>query len=91
MQTVGTALLGVKRCSLMRVRMAAQDGRRARRLLYLAAVRNEVASKNAVKSLLGSVLLPQDHLGRDPLLKGCFTLGPGLLVHRSQLVCAARG
>ena len=36
MQTVGAALLGIKRCSLVRVRMTAQDGRSVHRLLYLA-------------------------------------------------------
>src|ERR1700733_3379592 len=38
MQSTGAALLAVKRCSLVRVPMAAQDGPRAYGLLYLAAV-----------------------------------------------------
>jgi hypothetical protein len=40
MQTTGAALLAVKRCSPMRVRMPAQDSRSVHRLLYLAAVRD---------------------------------------------------
>ena len=39
MQTTGTALLAVERCSLVRVWMAAQDSRCAHGLLYFAAVR----------------------------------------------------
>ena len=39
MQTTGTTLLVAKLRSPMRVRMSAQDGHSARRLLYLAAVR----------------------------------------------------
>ena len=42
MQTVGTVLLAVKRCSIARVRMPARDGRSAHRLLYLAAVRGGI-------------------------------------------------
>ena len=38
LQTTGAALLAVKWCSLARVLMPAQDGRRARELLYFAAV-----------------------------------------------------
>jgi hypothetical protein len=38
MQTTGAALLAVKRCSLVWVRSAAQDGRRVCGLLYFAAV-----------------------------------------------------
>jgi DNA-binding transcriptional ArsR family regulator len=38
MQTSGTALLAVERCSPARVRMPAQDSRSAHGLLYLAAV-----------------------------------------------------
>jgi hypothetical protein len=41
MQTSGTALLAVERCSLVRVWMAAQDSRSAHGLLYFAAVRND--------------------------------------------------
>ena len=39
MQTVGTLLLTVKPCSLVRMRRSAQDNRNAYGLLYLAAVR----------------------------------------------------
>jgi hypothetical protein len=39
MQTNGTSLLAVNRCSLARVRMAAQDRRSAPALLYSTAVR----------------------------------------------------
>jgi len=39
MQTTGTLLLGVQRCSSIRLRTAAHDGRSARGLLYLTAVR----------------------------------------------------
>lgn len=39
MQTTGTALVTVKQCIPMRVRMSAQDGLSALGLLYLAAVR----------------------------------------------------
>ena len=38
MQTSGTTLLAVERCSLVRVWMAAQDSRSAHGLLYFAAV-----------------------------------------------------
>jgi len=38
MQTVGTVLLTVKRCSLMRMRRSAQDSRNVHGLLCLAAV-----------------------------------------------------
>jgi len=38
MQTVGTVPLAVKRCSLVRMRMSAQDSRNTHGLLYLAAV-----------------------------------------------------
>lgn len=38
MQTVGTTLLAVRRCSVARVWMSAQDSRSVHRLLYLAAV-----------------------------------------------------
>jgi len=41
MQTSGTALLAVERCSLVRVWMAAQDSRSAHGLLYFAAVRDD--------------------------------------------------
>jgi hypothetical protein len=41
MQTSGTALLAVERCSLVRVWMAAQDSRSAHGLLYFAAVRED--------------------------------------------------
>jgi hypothetical protein len=41
MQTSGTALLAVERCSLVRVWMAAQDSRSAYGLLYVAAVRDD--------------------------------------------------
>jgi hypothetical protein len=41
MQTSGTALLAVERCSLVRVWMAAQDSHSAYGLLYLAAVRDD--------------------------------------------------
>jgi hypothetical protein len=41
MQTTGAALLAVRRCSLARVRMPAQDSRSAHGLLYLAAVRDD--------------------------------------------------
>jgi hypothetical protein len=40
MQTKGTPLLAVNRCSLARVRMASQDGCSAPGLLDLAAVRS---------------------------------------------------
>ncbi len=39
MQTIGKLLLGVRRCSLLRVRPTVQDGRCTRGLLYLPAVR----------------------------------------------------
>ena len=42
MRTIGAVLLAVKRCSLARVRMVAQDGRSAHGLLYLAAIRASV-------------------------------------------------
>jgi hypothetical protein len=38
MRTTGVTLLAIKRCSLARVRMPAQDSRSAHGLLYLAAV-----------------------------------------------------
>ena len=38
MQTTGRLLLGVQRCSSIRLRMAAHDGWSARGLLYLADV-----------------------------------------------------
>ena len=38
MQTTGAALLAVRRCSLVRMRMLAQDSRCAYGLLYVAAV-----------------------------------------------------
>ena len=38
MQTVGTVLLTVKPCSLVRMRRSAQDSRNVHGLLYLAAV-----------------------------------------------------
>jgi hypothetical protein len=41
MQTSGTALLAVERCSLVRVWMAVQDSRSAHGLLYFAAVRDD--------------------------------------------------
>ena len=41
MQTTGTALLVVNRCSPARVWMLAHDSRSVRGLLYLAAVRND--------------------------------------------------
>ena len=41
MQTTGALLLVVQRCSLACVPMTAQDGRSARRLLYLAAARDD--------------------------------------------------
>jgi hypothetical protein len=41
MQTTGEVLLAVRWCSWARVRMTAQDGRSARGLLYLAAVRDD--------------------------------------------------
>ena len=41
MQTSGTALLAVERCSLGRVWMAAQDSRCPHGLLYFAAVRDD--------------------------------------------------
>ena len=37
MQTIGATLLGIKRCSLGRVRLAAHDGPSMHGLLYLAA------------------------------------------------------
>jgi hypothetical protein len=40
MQTTGAALLAVERCSLARVRMAAQDSHSAHGLLYLTAVQD---------------------------------------------------
>jgi hypothetical protein len=40
MQTTGATLLVVEWCSLVRVPMAAQDGRSVHGLLYLAAVRD---------------------------------------------------
>jgi hypothetical protein len=43
MQTMGTILVTIERCSLVRVSMPAQGGRGAHRLLYLAAVRWAVA------------------------------------------------
>jgi hypothetical protein len=41
MQTSGTSLLAVERCSLMRVWIAAQDSRSAHGLLYFAAERDD--------------------------------------------------
>jgi hypothetical protein len=41
MQTTGAPLLVVKRCSVMRAWMPAQDSRSAHGLLYLAAVRSD--------------------------------------------------
>jgi len=41
MQTTGTALIAVQRCSLMRMWMPAQDSRSAHGLLYLGAVRDD--------------------------------------------------
>jgi hypothetical protein len=41
MQTTGTTLIAVKRRSLVRVGMSAQDSRSAHGLLYLAAVRDD--------------------------------------------------
>jgi hypothetical protein len=41
MQTSGTALLAVERCSPVRVWMAAQHSRSAHGLLYFAAVRDD--------------------------------------------------
>jgi hypothetical protein len=38
MQTTGTTLVAVERCSLLRMWMSAKGSRRARRLLYLVAV-----------------------------------------------------
>ena len=38
MQTTGAALLAANRCSIVRVQVPAQDGRKAHGLLYLAAV-----------------------------------------------------
>jgi hypothetical protein len=45
-------LLAVKRRRLTRVWAVAQDGHRARELLYIAAVRTTRASKNTVKLAL---------------------------------------
>ena len=57
MQTTGTALLALKRCSLMRVRMRAQDRRSAHGLLYLlVAVRRLARASTSVK--------PGDRRGR---------------------------
>ena len=40
LQTTGAALVAVKRCRPLRMRMPAQDRRSAHELLYLAAVQN---------------------------------------------------
>jgi hypothetical protein len=52
MQTVGAAMLAVKRCSIARVRMLAHDSRSAHRLLYLAAVRGGICPPETVKATL---------------------------------------
>jgi hypothetical protein len=57
MQTTGAVLLAVKRCSLTRVLMPAQDSRSTHRLLYLLLYGTTRASKNAVKATLTSALL----------------------------------
>ena len=49
MQTVGTVLLTVKRCSLVRMRRSAQDSRNVHGLLYLAAVWDDWREQNTVK------------------------------------------
>ena len=45
MQTTGATLLAVKRCSVVRAWMTAEDSRSALRLLYLAAVRHDGAGE----------------------------------------------
>ena len=41
MQTTGTALVALERCSLLRMWMSAEGSESAYRLLYLAAVRGD--------------------------------------------------
>ena len=52
MQTTGTALLTVTRCSLARVWVPAQDGRSVHGFLYLAAVRLASVGRTTVKHQL---------------------------------------
>jgi hypothetical protein len=49
MQTTGAALLAVKRCSLRRLWLPAQDGHSAYGLLYLAAVRNDRSQRGCLQ------------------------------------------
>ena len=57
MQTSGTALLAVERCRLVGVWLAAQDGRSAHGLLYLAAVRDDRRKQEHIKVTLTAGLL----------------------------------
>jgi hypothetical protein len=59
MQTIGATLLGIKRCSLGRVWLAAHDGPSVHGLLYLAAVQLRTCQRCAPSAgRPGAVALP---------------------------------
>jgi hypothetical protein len=72
MQTSGTALLAVERCSLVRVWMAAQDSRSAHGLLYFAAVQDDWCEQNTVKVALTPGRAPR-RAGLSRILSGAVT------------------
>jgi hypothetical protein len=56
MQTSGTPLVGVERCSLLRMWTSAEGSRSAHRLLYLSAVRGDWREHEDRRHRLASTL-----------------------------------
>jgi len=70
MRTVGTALFGVQRCSLMYMWTTAQDGRSVHGLLYLAAVRDGSCQQERRQGRCGlsfSAVGPVHHIAQQAL------------------------